>query len=68
MLSAIGQSERQLSYVFPHTWNMRNNERDHKGRGRETEWGKSERKIKQWETINFGKQRIAKGEVCGEME
>ena len=39
MLSEKSIGERQLSYGFTRMWNIRNSERDHKGRG-ETEWQK----------------------------
>ena len=46
-------------------WNIRCGERHHKGKG-ETEWWKIREGEKPWDTPNFGKQRVAEGEVGGE--
>ena len=34
MLSEIRQSEKDISYVFTHMWNLRNLTEDHGGKGR----------------------------------
>ena len=47
--------EGQSSYGFTHIRNIRNSERDHKGRG-ETEWGKIREEHKPEETQDSGKQ------------